>query len=197
MFDYIVLVYVLFLGLTFGSFSNMLVYRLYIGQDIGGRSYCDKTKKTLRPIDLIPVISYVIFRGRCRECGAKLPLVYPLVELANGLIWLGVYSILSDRMVDLVTIFIAIVVSQVLFVIGLYDFWYIGKRQTILQFITLLLGLFGLFKLPVENLGVFLGVVGCAVFGLVSVSLIAKKVHLIKIPIFPFVLLALLISFLI
>jgi hypothetical protein len=60
---------------------------------------------------------------------------------------------------------------------------------------TLITGLFGLFVLPVERIYIFVAVVGFIVFGLVSVSLIAKRAYLTKIYLFPFVLGALFVSF--
>ena len=80
----IIELYLFMLGAALGSFCNMLVYRLPRHEGLGGHSYCDVTGKQLKPIDLIPIISYIIFRGKCRECGGKLPLKYPLIELSDA-----------------------------------------------------------------------------------------------------------------
>lgn len=75
---------VVVLGAIWGSFINMAIYRVKHEQGFGGRSYCDYTKKPLAPIDLIPIFSYIIFRGRCRHCHKSLPILYPSVEIATA-----------------------------------------------------------------------------------------------------------------
>src|SRR5450756_1202168 len=73
------------IGLFVGSFLNVLIFRFpKLRGVITGRSYCPNCKKTIRPYDLIPVISYLVLLGRCRDCGKKISLQYPLVELATG-----------------------------------------------------------------------------------------------------------------
>lgn len=74
----------LLLGLVFGSFGSVLITRVPGGENIGGRSRCPDCKKTLRPAELIPVISYLFLRGRCRRCRSPIGLLYPSLELASG-----------------------------------------------------------------------------------------------------------------
>ena len=80
-------------GLVFGSFGNVLIYRLPLGQSIKGRSRCLRCGKTIRAIDLIPVISFVLLRGRCRSCKEKLGWQYPAVELGSGFLALLAFII--------------------------------------------------------------------------------------------------------
>ena len=75
------------LGLAFGSFINMAVWRINKNESFLGRSYCDNTKEALSFLDLIPFFSYIVYKGKCRSCGKKLPLVYPIVELLTGFIF--------------------------------------------------------------------------------------------------------------
>lgn len=84
------------LGLSFGSFLNVITLR-YSPRDrffrkfnFFGRSFCPHCKKTLFWYELIPVLSYLIQLGKCRSCGHKLTLQYPLVELISGIIFLSV-----------------------------------------------------------------------------------------------------------
>lgn len=72
------------LGISVGSFLNVLIDRLPKGQTIWGRSQCDYCKKTLRWYELIPIVSYLMQGGRCRRCHRMLSVQYPLVELATG-----------------------------------------------------------------------------------------------------------------
>jgi leader peptidase (prepilin peptidase)/N-methyltransferase len=72
-------------GLVIGSFLNVCIYRLPLSQSIvHPRSACPGCEHPIRAYDNIPVISYVILRGRCRDCGMRIPWRYPLVELLSG-----------------------------------------------------------------------------------------------------------------
>lgn len=69
------------LGLVVGSFLGLASIRLPNGKDIvAGRSKCASCNKTLSPLQLIPVASYVLSGGRCIACRARIPLRYPLIE---------------------------------------------------------------------------------------------------------------------
>lgn len=73
-------------GLLFGSFLNVVIYRLPRNETVvGGRSMCPHCRKTIHWFDNIPVISWIVLRGRCRSCGWKIPVRYPLVELLTGI----------------------------------------------------------------------------------------------------------------
>jgi leader peptidase (prepilin peptidase) / N-methyltransferase len=74
------------LGAAFGSFINVCVDRLPAGKSLNyPSSHCDACQKKLTVTDLIPVFSYLALRGRCRYCGAKIPLRVLWVELGCGL----------------------------------------------------------------------------------------------------------------
>lgn len=79
------------LGAGIGSFINMLVYRLRPDapvESITGRSYCDSCKKQLRWYELVPVLSFILQKGRCRRCRTGLSFQYPIVEFCTGLIFM-------------------------------------------------------------------------------------------------------------
>lgn len=82
------------LGLCIGSFLNVIIDRLPQGQSVvRGRSYCPRCSHQLAWCDLIPVLSFVLLRGRCRYCHKPISIQYPLVELATGVVFvLGVVS---------------------------------------------------------------------------------------------------------
>ncbi len=130
MLNYILIVYFFIIGTIFGSFLNMLVYRVNSGQDLLGRSFCDKTKKQLEPIDLIPIFSYFLFKGRCRDCGAKLSILYPIVEFFTGILsvcaFLLVYP-LSDSYDFAIIILNWSIIFVIIFIFifyAYYDFLY-------------------------------------------------------------------------
>ena len=73
------------LGLLIGSFLNAVIYRLHSGEGlIKTRSHCPKCGHILAWYELVPVLSFVIQRGRCRQCRARISLQYPLVEIATA-----------------------------------------------------------------------------------------------------------------
>lgn len=83
------------LGLIVGSFLGLISLRLPRGEDVVfDRSRCGGCGKTLKPWRMIPVLSWALSRGRCSDCGATIPVRYPLIELGSGLIgvWAGLHS---------------------------------------------------------------------------------------------------------
>ncbi len=73
------------LGLLIGSFLNVCIHRLPLKEPIAvSRSRCPSCGKPIRSWDNIPVISFLILAGKCRDCGKKISRQYPLVEMANG-----------------------------------------------------------------------------------------------------------------
>lgn len=78
---------VIVLGLVLGSFLNVVVYRLPRQETVvRSRSRCPHCDKTLGVLDLLPVLSYVFLKGRCRYCRGGIAIQYPLVELGTALI---------------------------------------------------------------------------------------------------------------
>jgi leader peptidase (prepilin peptidase)/N-methyltransferase len=84
----VVVVVSVVLGLVIGSFLNVVAWRVPRGESINHpASHCPVCETPLRPIDNIPVISWVFLRGRCHFCGTAISARYPLVELATGLLF--------------------------------------------------------------------------------------------------------------
>ncbi len=82
------------LGLIFGSFLNALLFRFGTGASVmHGRSRCMRCGHELSALDLIPLVSYLFLRGRCRYCKTKISWQYPLVEAIAALLGVGVYVV--------------------------------------------------------------------------------------------------------
>ncbi|BAI79624.1 type IV prepilin peptidase [Deferribacter desulfuricans SSM1] len=80
------------LGLIFGSFFNVVISRLPYGKSIiSPGSSCPKCGSKIKWYDNIPVISYLLLRGKCRVCGVKISIQYPLVEIITAIITVGLY----------------------------------------------------------------------------------------------------------
>lgn len=80
------------LGLCIGSFLNVCIYRIQREESIVfPASHCTNCGYELKKFDLIPVISYLILRGKCRNCNDKISIKYPLIEILNGVLYLLIY----------------------------------------------------------------------------------------------------------
>jgi len=80
-------------GLVVGSFLNCLIYRLEVGEGfLKGRSFCPYCRHILSWQDLIPLLSFLILRGKCRYCQKSISWQYPLVEIATGLLFLSIFN---------------------------------------------------------------------------------------------------------
>lgn len=79
-------------GLVFGSFFNVCIYRIPREENIAfPPSHCAKCGRELKAYELIPVISWIILRGRCKGCNEKISIVYPLIELITAFMFLIMY----------------------------------------------------------------------------------------------------------
>jgi leader peptidase (prepilin peptidase) / N-methyltransferase len=83
-------------GLTFGSFATVAAHRIPRRESIvGGRSRCPSCGHTITAVENIPVVSYLVLRGRCRHCRASISPRYPIIELATGVLFaLAAYKFL-------------------------------------------------------------------------------------------------------
>ena len=77
-------------GLSIGSFANVCIYRLPKKQSVFfPKSYCTTCSAPIRPLDNIPVISYLVLRGKCRDCNNNISVTYPFIEIITALILLA------------------------------------------------------------------------------------------------------------
>ena len=82
------------LGLLVGSFLNVCIYRLPRRESVAWpASHCTACGRTLAWFENVPVVSWLALRGRCRTCGARIGITYPLVELITGAVFAGGYLI--------------------------------------------------------------------------------------------------------
>jgi leader peptidase (prepilin peptidase) / N-methyltransferase len=78
------------LGAIAGSFLNVVAYRLPRHDSlVRPASHCPQCQTPVRPYDNVPILSYLLLRGRCRNCGAKISRRYPLVEAATAALCVG------------------------------------------------------------------------------------------------------------
>lgn len=79
-------------GLVWGSFLSVIKNRLdRLGTVFYTRSECPKCKKKLGPVDLIPLVSFIVFKGRCRYCNKRISYEYPLLEIVSAILAVALY----------------------------------------------------------------------------------------------------------
>ena len=112
-------------GIMIGSFMNVCILRIPLKQTIvTKRSHCMKCGYQLKWYDLVPLVSWLILKGRCRKCGRPISKQYPIIEAANGLGWLLVIlvrGIKFDLTYDLTSICYFALFSALL-VLSVIDF---------------------------------------------------------------------------
>jgi leader peptidase (prepilin peptidase)/N-methyltransferase len=88
----LIIFYIIILGLVIGCFLNVCIYRIPNKQSImRPPSHCTSCGTRLRPIDLVPVFSYIFLKGRCRYCGNKVSAQYPIVEVLTAVVFVLMY----------------------------------------------------------------------------------------------------------
>ena len=105
-------------GLSVGSFLNVCIHRLPLRESLmHPASRCPRCQAALKPYDNIPVVSYLVLRGRCRACRAPISLRYPLIEVITGAVFLAAYILFDGPMLYQRLLFACAMI--VLFVIDL------------------------------------------------------------------------------
>lgn len=113
------LIFVILVGLCFGSFATLASHRLPRGKGIvAGRSCCPFCHTTLRVRDLVPVLSWAFSRAMCHSCSKRIPVRYPLIELATAALFIIVYQLYGLSLSSL----LLMVMSAVLLIMVVIDF---------------------------------------------------------------------------
>ena len=108
---------VLVLGLLWGSFCNVCIYRLpNKGNVINSRSKCRSCNRVIRWFDNIPLISYIILQAKCRNCKTNITFRYFLVELLTALCFLGIFYLYGVTITTLMLIILSIFFVIIFFI---------------------------------------------------------------------------------
>ena len=110
-------------GVSVGSFLNCLIYRLEIGKKPTGNSFCPNCKHQLSVLDLVPILSYLLLRGKCRYCGENISIQYPLVEFITGILFLSTayHMELPVSLVEFIPFALVLIIFSLLMVVLIYD----------------------------------------------------------------------------
>lgn len=110
--------FIFILGLVIGSFLNVCIYRIPKGESVSyPPSHCTACGTRIKWYDLIPVISYILLKGKCRSCNERISVRYPFIELVTGIIFVLLY------MKHGLSLFLLkyIILSSILIVVGVID----------------------------------------------------------------------------
>lgn len=123
-------------GLIFGSFYNVVASRITNGESIVfPPSHCGNCNHRLKTYELIPVFSYIFQKGKCKNCGIKLSIIYPLSELATGILFTIAFLIFGFSYETI----IAITFISMLVIIILSDIHYMIIEDSVLLFFAIAL----------------------------------------------------------
>lgn len=90
---FVIYAFVFVFGAIIGSFLNVCIFRLPTDESIAdGGSHCMSCKQKIKKYDLIPIVSYIILKGKCRSCGAKISPRYMIVELLNAVLYVLTFA---------------------------------------------------------------------------------------------------------
>ena len=97
------------IGASLGSFFNVCIYRIPNKKSVvNPPSHCYNCNTRLKPLDLVPILSWTLLRGKCRYCGQKISPRYALVELLTGILFVLVYSVYGP---SIMTLYYSLLVS--------------------------------------------------------------------------------------
>ncbi len=105
-------------GLIIGSFLNVFILRARVFT-LSGRSACMSCGETLKPYDMIPVLSWIMLRGRCRNCGSAISWQYPIVEALTA----GLFALIGSTSLvwEPLSAVLALCITSILIAIAVYD----------------------------------------------------------------------------
>src|SRR3989338_5325553 len=108
--------FIFLVGLSVGSFFNVIIFRFGTGKSVvKGRSNCLNCGSVIRWLDLIPVFSYFVLRGKCKSCGISISPLYPVVEITTGALLLLLF--LNTPVISYMTMISAFVIAFLVLII--------------------------------------------------------------------------------
>jgi len=91
--EFVVYIFLFLIGVSVGSFLNVVIYRVPLGKSIiSPPSSCPKCNTKIKPWHNIPILSWIILKGRCAYCGEKISARYPVIELLTGILAVLIYQ---------------------------------------------------------------------------------------------------------
>lgn len=164
-------VYVSFVGATVGSFLFVLATRDSYVESVIGRSTCGNCQQTLRAIDLIPVFSYLLLKGKCHFCKSRFSIHYLIIELLCGTLFLLSWLLIGFQL----ELLLAILLISLLILISITDLHRMLIPNALLVCFAIPLIALRFFYLPSYEITIYFVVLSTCVFVVLIVSSFLKK----------------------
>ena len=143
---YILLVITAIIGLCYGSFINVLIYRIPNNLSIiKPRSFCPNCNTSIPIFRNIPIISFVLQLGKCHNCHNKIALQYPAIEMLTGILW--VCLMLNYGQTDLFNIITSIIIVSLLIPLAIIDLKHLYFPLSLLALL-IIVGIILSFSIP-------------------------------------------------
>ena len=161
------------LGVIIGSFANVVILRAPKSLSIGGRSRCPSCVHILSPLDLIPVLSFILLRGRCRYCQASISYQYAIVELVTGLAYAWIFwTLLPSDLLGFLFLCKYLVVVTVAIIVFVVDFkHFLILDAVLLPAVLIVLGQNVLLDITGQRLGLLSGYTLSGFLGAISATI--------------------------
>ena len=133
-------IFIFIVGICFGSFFNVVGYRLPKKMSISfPSSHCVNCNHKLSVFELIPIFSYIFQKGKCKHCNAKISIVYPIFELLTGILFVICYLSYKEVYPEVLNIIISCVFASSIVIIMISDIKYMIIPDEILIFFSILI----------------------------------------------------------
>ncbi len=175
---YIFITYIFIIGIVFGSFFNVCIFRIPNKESVSNPpSYCYKCNNRLIYLDLIPILSWILLKGKCRYCGQKISPRYPLIELLTGILFIIIYNVYG---LNFITINYLVLIS-LLIIITFIDIDYYIIPDSIIILGSIFAVLFNLTNKGISIIDSVIGGVICSggmLLLIILIELVVKKIIL-------------------
>lgn len=156
-------------GVVIGSFLNVLIYRIPLKENIAtNRSHCMKCGNQIKWYDLVPLVSYIFLRGKCRHCGERISIQYPLIEGINGCGYVLIFTVNGFSLLSI----LECLVFSILIVISVID-W---RTYEIPPSLNIALGVLGVIRAATDYKNLLDYLIGfCAISGFLLILFLLTK----------------------
>lgn len=167
--ELLIYIFIFIIGTIFGSFYNVVGYRLPNDMSIAfPNSHCPHCKHKLKFYELIPVISYLFLRGKCKSCKKRISWIYPFFEIITGTMFLLSYMVFGFDM----KFFISITFLSILIIITISDIKYFIIPDEVLMVGTIILIIEFIINTVLNKLSIYNGIINPLLNGLGSFSIL-------------------------
>lgn len=135
---YCIIIFII--GLCFGSFFNVVGYRLPNNMSIiYPSSHCISCNHKLSFLELIPILSYVFQKGKCKNCGEKISCFYPIFEFLTGVLFVLAYLSYKDMYPEIINIIYSLIFVSAMIIIMISDIKYMIIPDEVIVFFSIIL----------------------------------------------------------